>query len=327
MDPIRVAVPERGKPEGRKSASVTLELLRKHGFEVRGFCHAPWRSDLGDVLLVRGNLNWYPQVKRQLYETSRDRLPPVIIWHLEPLPPPRASGQLWPWLDHKEVFKILIRSPRATDPYTNYWVLRRLHERGLPDCLFASTAERVEFLQERGIPAEHLPMGHTPGQGRDLGLERDIDALFLGAITARRSLQIARLRRHGVNVTALGDWHNPEFWGESRTRLINRAKIFLNVPRFAGQFALLRFALGACNKALVVSEPLYNSAPFVPGEHYVVATYPEMPGVIQFYLAHEEERRKIAENGYHLTVNKCLLSHSIDRLADRIRQLAEGRAR
>jgi hypothetical protein len=170
-------------------------------------------------------------------------------------------------------------------------------------------------------------MGYAPSQGRDLGIERDIDVLILGATTLRRSLKIGRLRRQGVDVTVRGGWHSPQYWGDSRTRLINRARIFLNIPRFAGQFALLRFTLGASNRALIVSEPLYNSAPFVPGEHYVAAGYGEMPRVIRYYLAHEEERRRIAENGYHLTMEKCLISHSVDRLAECIRRLAEATMR
>ncbi|MFB3777993.1 MAG: hypothetical protein ACE141_10290 [Bryobacteraceae bacterium] len=133
MGPIRLAVPERSLRRTKGQAFQTLELLRGQGFEIRPFSGEPWRPELGGVLLVRGNLNWFPLVKRQLYDTPREELPPVIIWHLEPLPPPPGSCQPWPWLDHREIAKILIRSPRATDPYTNYWVLRRLHRRGLPD--------------------------------------------------------------------------------------------------------------------------------------------------------------------------------------------------
>ncbi|MFB3777994.1 MAG: glycosyltransferase [Bryobacteraceae bacterium] len=138
---------------------------------------------------------------------------------------------------------------------------------------------------------------------------------------------IARLRWLGVNLTVCGGWRKPEYWGESRVELINRTRIFLNLPRFAGQFTLLRFVLGACNKALIISEPLYNSAPFVAGEHYVAATYQEMPRVIRYYLEHEDERRRIAESGYHLTMNHCLASASIERLAGRIRLLAQARAK
>jgi hypothetical protein len=74
-------------------------MLRGQGFEVREFCGEAWRPELGDVLLVRGNLNWYPLVKRQLFLTPRDRLPPVVIWHIEPLPPPAARVKPGPgWI-------------------------------------------------------------------------------------------------------------------------------------------------------------------------------------------------------------------------------------
>jgi len=323
MEQPQVAIPDRTLRTRRPYRQRPfLRLLEASGIAIRPFGHVEWQPEFGTILLVLGNLNWYPAVRRRLLTAPVPELPKVIIWHYEPLPLPRAAGVGWPWLDHREIVKILLRDPRATDPYTNFFLLRRLHRRGLPHRLLVSTVEWVEFLREHGIPAEHLPLGYDPGQGRDLGLQRDIDVLFLGASSLRRRLKLAYLHWRGIKVTALGDWNNRAYWGENRVRLINRARIFLNIPRFAAQFTRLRFTLGAANKALIVSEPLYNSAPFEPGKHYVAAPYREMPEVIHYYLSHEEERRKIAEEGYRLAVEQCLLSDSIDRLAECIRQLS-----
>jgi|GEM_PF-1384848 len=324
-DRVRVAAPQRQISGAQGRAFRLDKLFEPYGIEVCSLGSGPWRPGLGDVLFVNGNLNWYPAVKKQLLKEDPRALPPVVIWHSEPLPPPRASGLPWPWLDYREIAKILLRDPRATDPYTNYFLLRRVHRRGLRWKLFASTLERVEFLQERGIESEHLPLGYYEGQGEDLGLERDIGVLFLGAPTLRRRMKLAYLRRRGVDVLALGDWKDPSLWGEARTRLINRSKIFLNIPRFRGQFALLRFALGASNKALIVSEPLYKPEPFVPGEHYVEASYEQMPEVIRYYLTHEKERREIAENGYRLATGQCNVSRSIEKLALTLRAFAQER--
>ena len=324
MPPISLAVPSKpGKPTQIPKLAM-CSALAERGFIVNWFSGG-WRPEFGNVLFIPMNPGWYPQVKRQLLNTPPGGLPPVVVWHLEPLPSPRISGLPWPWIDHREIARILVRDPWATDPYTNYFNLWRLHRRGLPDLLVTSTLERVQFLRERGIPAEHVPLGYHPEQGRDLGVERDIDVLFLGHQSLRRRLKVAYLRRRGVDVTAAGDWNNPNYWGEERTRLINRARIFLNIPRFEGQLALGRFILGACNKSLIVSEPLYNSAPFVPGEHYIAAEYKEMPSVIEYYLNHEEERARIAEAGYRLTLEKCRLSDSAGKMAGHIERLVAGK--
>ena len=40
-----------------------------------------------------------------------------------------------------------------------------------------------------------------------------------------------------------------------------------------------RLILGMANRSLVVSEPIYSPAPFVPGEHYVEANGRDIPEV------------------------------------------------
>jgi hypothetical protein len=102
------------------------------------------------ALLVLGNANWFPQLCRQLEQTPSERRPLVAIWHTEPLPPPAISGLPRPRPHLREVANIVLRDPRATDPYTNIRRLRRLHLQGLPDLLGVSTPERQDFLAEQG---------------------------------------------------------------------------------------------------------------------------------------------------------------------------------
>ncbi len=62
----------------------------------------------------------------------------------------------------------------------------------------------------------------------------------------------------------------------------------LSVGRFPGTFVGVRFLIGVACGALVVSEPLYDPSPYVPGEHFVQAPISELPGVIERYLGDEE---------------------------------------
>ena len=157
--------------------------------------------------MLRGSPNWYPGTYRRLASAPRAERPLTLMWMFQPLPPPRSSGFRWPVPKLREIAKMLLRDPRRTDPYSNYWRLRWLHRNGLIDILATTTLSRVDFLAERGIAAQYVPWGYSVPSGYDMKLERDIEALFLGErrILRRRRL-IAWLRRSGINVTALGDW-------------------------------------------------------------------------------------------------------------------------
>jgi hypothetical protein len=244
-----------------------------------------------------------------------------MIWHSEPLPHPRAAGAPLPRLHLREIAKILLRDSRATDVYTNYWCLRRLARRGLPDLLVSSAPGRCEFLAERGIDAHWVPLGYYPEHGRDLGLERDIDALFLGALEVpRRKRSIRRLRRQGVDLVAKGSWSDPRCWGEARTRLLNRTKILINISRYPGELSHYRLILGGANKCLVISEPMYNPSPYVPGKHYVSASIDEMPDAVGYYLSHDEERQRIVDTAHEFVTGEMTAARSVSRIVELINE-------
>ncbi len=157
---------------------------------------------------------------------------------------------------------------------------------GLLDLVMVGGRASRDFLRDRSIPAEWVPLGYHTGYGRELGVARDIDVMFLGATDVpgrRRALR--RLRREGVAVSVAGSWRDPRYWGEHRTQLLNRVRILLNLPRRPGEMSGQRLLLGMANGALVISEPIYDSAPFTPGEHYVSVPLDEMPAAIGSYLA------------------------------------------
>jgi hypothetical protein len=176
-------------------------------------------------------------------------------------------------------------------------------------------------LAERGIPAHWVPLGYDPSRGHDMGLSRDIEVLFLGTLEVpRRRRIIKRLRRRGVNLLAMGNRFDPACWGENRTRLLNRTKIFLNISRFVGELPDTRLILGMANKALVISEPIYNPAPYVPGKHYISAPIEEMPQVISYYLTHDDERAYIANEGHRFVTHEVTMAGSVSRVLELIKE-------
>jgi hypothetical protein len=232
-----------------------------------------------------------------------------------------------PALGLRDIAKLLLRDPRANDVYTNSRSLRRLSNARLIDVLLVSTVSRVEYLAEYGIDAIYAPLGYDLEHGYNLHQLRDIDVLFLGDLhVGRRRRLLNSLRRRGVPIKAVGDWKQPEFWGENRTALLNRAKIFLNIQRFSGEFSGLRMILGMANGALVLSEPMYRPEPFVAGYHFVSATVEQMPDVIHHYLTHDDELECIARRGEEFVKNQVRLERSVERLLTAVNErLSEAR--
>ena len=301
------------------------ELFRSAGHRVTELADGPVPASAADVVLLQGNAAWFPRAIAQLSALAPGSRPFVVIWHGEPLPPPRDSRLPRARLHRRELAKILLRDRRATDVYTNARRLQLMVRRGLPDLLAVTTQGRAAYLRERGIRCEWVPLGYEPGHGENLGLERDIDILFLGALDVpRRRKSLRRLRRKGLEVTAVGSWSAPEYWGTQRTRLLNRAKVMLNISRHPGDLADLRFILGMANGACVVSEPVHRPAPFQPGEHYVSLELDAMPESLPGLLATPGLRTPITEAGHRLVTGELTLERSVARLLDLI---ADARAR
>jgi len=335
-----VAPPERAKRlEGLRSRpAITLNRemeiypgrvsrvtaqLRERGFEADQIDDVPQAWSPDQVIWVWGNAAWFPKVFDSIAKLPPARRPAVVLWHSEPLPPPRAASLRWPTPTVRELGKILLRDVRASDVYTNYWEIRKLVRAGLPDVIAVTSRERQKFLTERGIAAEFVPDGAEEMDGEDLGLERDIDVLLLGAHRLRsRKRALRMLRRAGIQIEAKGDYFDPSLWGENRTRLINRTKIMLSISRFPGTFATARFLMAMACNALVVSDPLFDSAPYVPGAHFVEAPLDDLSVTIERYLTDEPERRRIAQSGHDLVTGQLTIEQTFGRLfeivADRL---------
>jgi len=272
----------------------------------------PLKMARDEVVFVMNNFAWYPRIRRQLLTTLPAQRPMVVLWHTEPLPLPSAAPFDRPRLQPREIIKIILRDSRATDVFTNYFHLRKLARSGIPDVLMVSTPSRREFLAEKGIPSHWVPFGYDATYGRDLEMTRDIDVLFLGTPDDARHRQAVRyLKRKGVNVVAKGSWTDAECWGEERTKLINRTKIFLGIQRRPGKLSGIRMLLGMANKALVVAEPIYDSAPYVSGKHFVSAKLEAMPGVIDHYLRSDGERERITDEAYRFVTEEMTLEKSL----------------
>jgi hypothetical protein len=218
-------------------------------------------------------------------------------------------------LTTRELAKILLRDRRVNDHYSNARYLRALAKEGTADVLAVATRAYQAYLEQEGVSTELVPLGYHPSHGRLLHRERDIDVVFLGDFhLPRRRRILRRLEHEGVDVVKLGDYSNPELWGEGRVELMNRVKIALNIPRLEGHLPDLRLLVAMANGALVVSEPLYLPEPYRPGVHYVEASVDELAATIRRYVEDDDARRKITDEAHRFVTTELTLERSFARL-------------
>jgi hypothetical protein len=199
---------------------------------------------------------------------------------------------------------------------------------GWLDVILATSVEKVEYLQEQGIDSWFVPYGYHPSFGTMLGLERTIDVLFLGGRDPLRRKRLIRyVRRHGIDLDVRGDWQDPSLWGEGRTRLLNQTKIVVHLQRYPGKIAAMRLVLALANGAMVVAEPCYRPDPFLPGVHYAEAPIKELPDLIRYYLAHDDERERIVAAGHRLVTEELTFARSAETVVGIIRQHLADRER
>ena len=95
----------------------------------------------------------------------------------------------------------------------------------------------------------------------------------------------------------------------------------LNVLRAPQDFVGQRFLLASANKSLVISEPLLDHEPFVPGQHLVIAPLEKIPDTIQYYLANENKRREIVDRAYQFVTSELTSVNSVGRILAKARQV------
>ena len=202
--------------------------------------------------------------------------------------------------------------------------LLALRDLGCLALVAAFTETNAGCLWRHGLPAAVAPMGYHPSYGGPLGLERDIDVVFLGTLRDRRRTGIVRrlqrdLDRRGIALTLRdGSASHGYAYGEVRTVLLNRAKIMLNIMRQPWDDGIHRMLLAAPNGAMVVSEPIIATSwgPFRPDVHFVMAPHDRLAETIARYLADADARRTIAGRAYDSVVNGLTMRAAAERVLE-----------
>jgi spore maturation protein CgeB len=149
----------------------------------------------------------------------------------------------------------------------------------------------------------------------DRGLPRDKDVSFIGSVDyegkrwAQRISYINALRAAGINVVVRGGQRGDRISWEQYAELLCRSKISLNfsknLPTPYCQIKGRVFETMACGAMLLEDDGDQTCRFFEPGRDFVIFVSPnDLLGKVQYYLAHEDERLRVARTGYKKVMNK-----------------------
>ena len=335
-DRYRVAVPEWVEEDG---------IARMIGFELEQIGYTPvlffFDSNIPedvDFLLTFGPYNRILPIWQNNARIEPGRRPVVIHWNTEGMPdlriPPgvvRALGAMRSKIGRMgysgSAFDHFLYSIRPVSNIDHSFKRYRYHgdyeyasRKGWLHVLSDTSHVYSQLRSKIGIPTVYAPWGASQRWYEDLGLERDLDVLWMGTRGSQRRSRILdrvfrELKLKGRNVYIADNEEKPFIFGKERIRHLNRAKITLNITRTWYDDNFSRFTLACSNRSLVVSEPvLPHCTEFKKDVHYVSAKIEDLADTIVYYLEHEEERRQIVDNAYALMMAELKFEKSLRKM-------------
>ncbi|MES2209907.1 MAG: glycosyltransferase [Chloroflexota bacterium] len=166
------------------------------------------------------------------------------------------------------------------------------------DLVVVTSRDRAAVLAGFGIAARVVPFGYHPTLAGPIVTDtdgRDIPAVAFGSgltWSSRRARGLQACAKHlGPDRLVLAG----ATWGKERDGLLRRSRILLDVHRIPGNFIGLRILFAAAAGAVLVTEPLDDPHPFVPGRHFVEAPLDALAQAVDELLADEHRRQQIVE--------------------------------
>ncbi|UJL46872.1 glycosyltransferase family 1 protein [Virgibacillus sp. NKC19-16] len=158
---------------------------------------------------------------------------------------------------------------------------------------------------------EWLPHFVNIASYKDFGLEKKINLLMMGAVNDYYPLRQKILKFYTGNSNFT--YHNHPGYrefsekeesinliGHTYAKEINQAKIFFTCPSVLNYPVIKYFEALACKTLLLA--PTFKELEdlgFIPGVHFIPIDETNFKEKAAYYLTHDTERQKIAEQGYH----------------------------
>ena len=201
--------------------------------------------------------------------------------------------------------------------------------------VFDLSRSAVQAFARDGIAAHHLQIGWTQGWDHLDQRERDIDVLFMGAISERRARALSRYAQtlwprrvcYVLSEASRPNWMPSESFrtADEKWDLLNRCKILLNIHHDeAPYFEWLRIAQAMANGAVVVSEHSADHEPLVPGKHFVAGELDSLGLLAAALLDDGPRRHSLQTEAYGFLREKLPLRAGIEDVLRIAATLAEA---
>ncbi|MGB8699020.1 MAG: methyltransferase domain-containing protein, partial [Thermosynechococcaceae cyanobacterium] len=147
---------------------------------------------------------------------------------------------------------------------------------------------------------QHVPLGYVPQLTRISPIpekEKDIDILFYGSPTEKRSKILDELRQKNLNVVQLSG-----IYGTERDHLIAKSKIVINIHCYEAKvFEIVRVSYLLANRIFVLSEdsPDDPQAQSLQGG-VAFAQYENLVETCLYFLGNLQQRKEMSEKGFQL---------------------------
>lgn len=156
----------------------------------------------------------------------------------------------------------------------------------------------VEAFKRYDINVENvLPIGYVKPLTRISHREPDIDVLFVGSITERRSKIMQDLEKAGLKACQVY-----RLWGPQRDQLIARSKVILNIQSTQPKiFEMVRVSYYMANQCAVVSEMACNHEEFLDYQSAIeFCEYDKMVEKTIELCKNDQKRLHLAQSGFDI---------------------------
>jgi hypothetical protein len=198
----------------------------------------------------------------------------------------------------------------------------------LAGAVFDFSRWSIREFNQRGVAAEHFQLGYSPLWDHfEPGRERDIDVLFMGCHSDRRSEYLARygdsLWRWRTQIT-LTDNSAPN-WAPSARFLsgaekwdaLGRARVLINIHQgSAPYFEWQRIVQTIANGCVVVTEHSADYAPLKPRRHFFVGEPENLMLLAQSLLEDEPRWEWHQREAYRFLRDELPFRRTAERLVD-----------
>jgi len=156
---------------------------------------------------------------------------------------------------------------------------------------------QVDWMHQHwGMRPTYVPVGYVPVWTRiPSNSEKDIDFLFFGSLTSRRTVIVKQLQEAGYQVVSVMG-----AYGITLDGLIARSRVVLNIHQYSANdpLEIARLAYLWANRCAVVSETATEVVADGWVEAAAWATYDELTDICRDVISNPDQIRRLREAGY-----------------------------